>query len=112
MQRLFSHRPQTIAQPELLPRGGSSLTALHRSAGFDDGDDDRRWYRCVLISFMQGHGDGHHHDRAAERRQDVLAASTGGEPPVATSLLSMVQTDRVVQGGEFTLEYVRRWRWI
>jgi hypothetical protein len=56
---------------------------------------------------MQGHGDGHHHDRAAERRQDVLAASTGGEPQVATSLLSMVQTDRVVQGGEFTIEYVR-----
>lgn len=28
---------------------------------------------------LQGHGNGHHHDRASERRQNIIAASPGGE---------------------------------
>ena len=34
---------------------------------------------------MQGHGDGHHHDRAAERWQDVFAQGIGGEAPAPCS---------------------------
>ena len=69
----------------------------------------RCWSTTILMLTdlaMQGHGDGYHHDRAPERRQNVLAEGTGGEPLRAISFPTF-QTDCVVQGGEFTIEYVR-----
>ena len=57
---------------------------------------------------MQGHGDGHHHDRVAERRQDVAIEGVGSESDISSVCVCDDIADSVGQGGEFTIEYVAR----
>jgi hypothetical protein len=66
---------------------------------------------CPAASFFgltwggeQGLGNGHHHARAAECRQNVDTESSGGEYPGRPMLSVRVSSDRANQGGEFTIE--------
>lgn len=38
---------------------------------------------------MQGDGDGHHHDRASECREDLSAAGSGGKTPSDRRLVKL-----------------------
>ena len=49
---------------------------------------------------VQGDRDGHHHDRAAERRQDITAASSGGES--LPNAETRVRPGRCCDEGEMT----------
>lgn len=68
------------------------------------------WRRAVVVmetakltEFRKANRDGHYHDRAPECRQDVAVESVSGKILVLTTVQS-ASTDRVRQGGEFTIE--------
>ena len=54
---------------------------------------------------LQEHRDGHHDDWPPECWQDLVATSPGGESGDGPSS-AVSYADIVVQGGEFTIEYV------
>ena len=62
---------------------------------------------------LQGNGNGHHDDRSAERRQNVVAPCVSGKTPAALVVHSFSTGQprrgidllmRCIQGGEFTME--------